>query len=98
MGSVLHGRYGIPCGRFLQELQPVLELGEPELELDEVVLAHKSELAEDGVQRGPGSLAEPRRIPAPARRKILDQGPCVVAAGGTPPPKPLCAPVRAPPP
>src|SRR5918994_1933760 len=77
-------RRGFPFGRFLQQAQTVLELGNPQLEVDEIVLRHEPQLPVEGVERCARFLAEPGRIAAPTRRQLLDRGPRLVAASETP--------------
>src|SRR5262245_17729721 len=73
MGSVLHPGPLRPFWRLLQQPDPVLELGDAELEILVVVAGDEPELAEDRLERCAGLLPHAGRVAAPPRREILDQ-------------------------
>src|SRR5437867_2840402 len=56
----------------LDEPQPVLELGDAQLELLVLGSRDEAELAEHALERLPRPLAEPRRVAAPAQHRVLD--------------------------
>jgi hypothetical protein len=58
----------------------VLELGDAELEVLDVILRHQAKLAEEPVERRPCLLAEASGISAPARGHLLDERPRLVTA------------------
>src|SRR5438128_2509925 len=64
----------------LQELHPVLELGDSELELLVLRAQDEPELAQDSVQSLAGPLRRACRIAAPARHNVVDRRPRVFAA------------------
>src|SRR4051794_28841128 len=67
-------------GAPLEQVQPVLDLRDAELELVPVVLRHEAELAEDVAQPLPRALTDPQRVAAPARGRVAEQGADLVDA------------------
>jgi hypothetical protein len=70
--SVLHGLHARLRGAFY-EAQTVLHLGEPELELLELVARHQPQLGEDAMEALARARREPCGIAAPADSRLLDQ-------------------------
>src|SRR5262245_24758351 len=64
----------------LHETQPVLELGDAELELVPLLARHEAELAQHAVQRRAGLLPDADRVAAPARRRLVDPAAHLVSA------------------
>src|SRR4051794_26695511 len=62
-----------------EQPQAVLELGEAELELLELVAGDEAELPGEGGDALPRPLAEPGRVAAPACERVLEQLPRLVA-------------------
>ena len=58
----------------------MLELRDPQLELFEIRPRDESELLEEPIEAGAGSLGEPHRLAAPAMNRLLDHLARLVAA------------------
>src|SRR5262245_42745649 len=62
------------------EPQPMLELGDPEFELVHLLARDQAKLPGNAGEAVPGPLAEPRRVAAPPRDRVLQQLAGLVAA------------------
>src|SRR6185437_4327692 len=67
----------------LDEPEPVLELGDAELELVPLVARDEAELVQDAVQRRARLLPHTHRVAAPARGRLVDPAAHLVAAHST---------------
>src|SRR3954469_4393007 len=100
MEGVLHADPGIPGPEpggltpfgagpsnragLLDQPQPVLQLGDPELELFEVLSRDDPELGEHGREALARPLADPRRVPTPPADRGVEQRTRLVAAHPAP--------------
>ena len=76
--SVLHGTR-FPALAALDQAEAMLDLGEAQLELVELLAAHEPELGEEALQTLARPLGEARSVAAPADHSLLDQLTSLVA-------------------
>ena len=67
-----------------EQTQAVLHLGEAELELLELVPGDEPDLREEPLQRLPRSFRDAGGVPSPARHRVVEQLPRLVAAHAAP--------------
>ena len=63
----------------LDEPEPVLELGQPKLELLVLLARHEAKLNEERLQTISGAFGDPRGVSAPPPDRVVEQLPRVLA-------------------